>query len=130
MVGLMRTMLGEYNIRSKKKWLDRCRLWRLVILQRPDGSFDICDDLAQALLSKEGVASGVKKPPHPLLHKAMVCAPRCVAHPPSRCACILRIPRSIPHLADCGHSAPPLGLVPIQCAHLFQLLNIPVLLLP
>ena len=42
-------MLGVGNLRCRRLWMRRARVWRLSFLQRPDGSFDPSDDLAPAL---------------------------------------------------------------------------------
>ena len=52
LVGRFRLMLGRGNLFTKKKWLDRCRLWRLILLQAEDGSWDPDDSgLGFALLA-------------------------------------------------------------------------------
>lgn len=49
LVNLFTSMLSPENIPKRQGWLPRSRLWRLIILQRPDGGFDPSEGLALAL---------------------------------------------------------------------------------
>ena len=42
-------MLSEGNLSDKSYWLEKAQLWRLLLLQHSDGSFDVCQSLAIAL---------------------------------------------------------------------------------
>ena len=48
---LLRLLMGlliEGNLGQRKRWLEKARLWRIVLLQRPDGSFSLTQSLAVA----------------------------------------------------------------------------------
>ena len=49
-------MLGddEGSLVQRSKWMPTARLWRLILLQNPDGSFDLTDSLAFALEAHAG----------------------------------------------------------------------------
>ena len=42
-------MLIEGNLTLRKIWLEKARLWRMVLLQRPDGSWSLTQSLAAAV---------------------------------------------------------------------------------
>jgi hypothetical protein len=49
---LMRLCMGfliEGNLTQRKRWLEKARLWRMVLLQRPDGSWSLTQSLAAAV---------------------------------------------------------------------------------
>ena len=41
LLGLFKVMLTPGNLSSRGDWLEKSRLWRLILLQRADGGFDI-----------------------------------------------------------------------------------------
>lgn len=45
-------MFGPKNVLTKGGWLTRARLWRVVLLQHPDGFWDPSESLAAALLAQ------------------------------------------------------------------------------
>jgi hypothetical protein len=51
---LFLVMLGAGNMSGRSDWLEKARLWRLVLLQRADGGFDLTESLAFALEAHEG----------------------------------------------------------------------------
>ena len=53
---LFSLMLGFDNgsMASSVKWLDNARLWRLILLQQPDGGWDLSDSLAFVTLAHDG----------------------------------------------------------------------------
>ena len=56
---LMKCMMASDNIRKSGQWLDRARLWRLILLVQPDGRFEPTQGLAlalQAVRAKPAVA--------------------------------------------------------------------------
>lgn len=52
-------MLGPRNLLGKSLWLPRARLWRLVLLQHDDGSWDPTEGLAAAVLAQHVLPEGV-----------------------------------------------------------------------
>ena len=49
---LMRLCMGfliEGNLTQRKRWLEKARMWRMVLLQRPDGSWSLTQSLAAAV---------------------------------------------------------------------------------
>ena len=60
LLGLFKVMLSPGNLSSRGDWLEKSRLWRLILLQRADGGFDINESLAFALQAHEGAV-----PPRP-----------------------------------------------------------------
>ena len=49
---LLRLCMGfllEGNLGQRQRWLEKARLWRMVLLQRPDGSWDLTQSLAVAV---------------------------------------------------------------------------------
>ena len=55
-------MLSEGNLTGRSHWLEKSRLWRFILLQRTDGSWDVNNSLAFALQAHEG-ARPPRKPP-------------------------------------------------------------------
>ena len=53
-------MLSPGNLSSRGEWLETSRLWRFILLQRSDGSWDSSQSLAFALQAHEGA-----RPPPP-----------------------------------------------------------------
>jgi len=53
-------MLSPGNLSSRGEWLETSRLWRFILLQRSDGSWDSSQSLAFALQAHEGA-----RPPRP-----------------------------------------------------------------
>ena len=60
LLGLFKVMLSPGNLSSRGDWLEKSRMWRLILLQRADGGFDINESLAFALQAHEGAV-----PPRP-----------------------------------------------------------------
>lgn len=56
-------MLGPHNLCTKAQWLDRARVWRLIFLVRPDGSWDASETpgVAFALQAQRVRPQDVKK---------------------------------------------------------------------
>jgi len=54
--GMFMLMLGDDNgsLIARSKWMKTSRMWRLILLQNPDGSFDASDSLAFALEAHAG----------------------------------------------------------------------------
>jgi len=59
---LFLVMLSPGNLSSRGDWLEKSRLWRLILLQRADGGFDCNESLAFALQAHEGAAPPREKP--------------------------------------------------------------------
>jgi len=62
LLDLFLVMLSAGNLSSRGDWLEKSRLWRLILLQRADGGFDLTESLAFALQAHEG---GVPERPKP-----------------------------------------------------------------
>ena len=62
LLGLFKVMLSPGNLSSRGDWLEKSRLWRLILLQRSDGGFDINESLAFALQAHEGAVPPREKP--------------------------------------------------------------------
>ena len=58
-------MLSPGNLSGRSDWLEKSRLWRLILLQRADGGFDLNQSLAFALQAH----AGAKPPPKPKASK-------------------------------------------------------------
>ena len=54
-------MLSPGNLSGRSDWLEKSRLWRLIMLQRSDGGFDLNQSMAFALQAH----AGAKPPPKP-----------------------------------------------------------------
>ena len=59
---LFLVMLSPGNLSSRGDWLEKSRLWRLILLQRADGGFDCNKSLAFALQAHEGAVPPREKP--------------------------------------------------------------------
>ena len=62
LLGLFKVMLTPGNLSSRGDWLEKSRLWRLILLQRADGGFEINESLAFALQAHEGAVPPRPKP--------------------------------------------------------------------
>ncbi len=60
--GIFIVMLSAGNLSSRGDWLEKSRLWRLILLQRADGGYDLSESLAFALQAHEGVPPPRPKP--------------------------------------------------------------------
>ena len=52
LVEMFKIMLAPGNLFAQKKWLERARLWRLILLQNEDGSWDATDGVGLSLLAQ------------------------------------------------------------------------------
>jgi hypothetical protein len=55
-------MLSAGNLSGRSDWLEKSRMWRLILLQRADGGFDLTESLAFALQAHEGAVPPRPKP--------------------------------------------------------------------
>ena len=58
LVSMFTVMLSGGNLSSRNDWLEKAKLWRLVLLQDADGGWDLTESLALALEAHDG-----KRPP-------------------------------------------------------------------
>ena len=71
---LLMGMLIEGNLTQRKRWLEKARLWRLVLLQRPDGSWSLSQSLAAAVEAHapcEAIKLPAREITRPLLKRLM-----------------------------------------------------------
>ena len=59
---LFLVMLSAGNLSGRADWLEKSRLWRLILLQRADGGWDLTESLAFALEAHEGAVPARPKP--------------------------------------------------------------------
>jgi hypothetical protein len=62
LLDLFLVMLSAGNLSGRSDWLEKSRLWRLILLQREDGGFDLTESLAFALQAHEGGVPARPKP--------------------------------------------------------------------
>jgi hypothetical protein len=62
LLDLFKVMLSPGNLSSRGDWLEKSRLWRLILLQQSDGSFKSTESLAFALQAHEGAVPPRPKP--------------------------------------------------------------------
>ena len=74
---LMRLCMGfliEGNLTLRNRWLEKARLWRMVLLQRPDGSWSLTQSLAAAVEAHapcEDIKPPARKTTRPLFKRFM-----------------------------------------------------------
>ena len=64
-------MLSPGNLSSREEWLETSRLWRFILLQRSDGSWDSSQSLAFALQAHEGARPPPPPEPRSVLRRVL-----------------------------------------------------------